>query len=184
MISYYLSIVETDEEREKVIFIYENFHSFMCYTAGEVLRGNTHEIQDAVHDAMIKIIENIDIIDLSDKRRAKNLCGIVAKNKAKDRCKLRENRNVSFEDLLMEEDKPENNPVEIVIRENTYDIILKTLRSLDDKYRDICTLKFIHQLKEREIALILDLTPKTVSTRIHRGKQLLREALRKEDLHV
>ena len=112
------------------------------------------------------------------------MCGIVAKNKAKDRCKSRENRNISFEDLLKEEDKPENNPAEIVIKEDTYDIILKVLRSLDDRYRDICMLKFIHQLKEREIALILDLTPKTVSTRIYRGKQLLREALRKENLHV
>ncbi len=184
MIAYYLSIVETEEERDKVIFIYEHFHAFMCYTAGQVLRGNIHDIEDTVHDAMIKIIDNIDLIDLSDKRRARNLCGIVAKNKAKDRCKLKANQTISYEDLLHEQSKPEDDPDEIVINKDTYRVIINTLRSLDDRYRDICMLKYVHQLKEREIALILDITPKTVSTRIFRGKQLLREALRKENLHV
>ena len=88
MISYYLSIVETEEDKEKVVFIYENFYSFMCYTAGQILNHNKHDVEDAVHNAMIKLIENIDVIDLSDKQRAKNLCGIVAKNKAKDHCRL------------------------------------------------------------------------------------------------
>ena len=184
MISYYLSVVKTEEERDKILYIYENFYPFMCYTAGQVFKGKTQDIEDAVHDAMLKIIDNIDIIDLSDIRRARSLCGIIAKNKAKDKCKAKSSQVISFEDLLSETSTSDNSPDEIVITKDTYKVVLKALRSLDDKYRDICILKYLHQLKEREIALVLDLSPKTVSTRIFRGKQILREKLRKESIYV
>ena len=184
MISYYLSIVETEEDKEKVVLIYENFYSFMCYTAGQILNHNKHDVEDAVHNAMIKLIENIDVIDLSDKQRAKNLCGIVAKNKAKDHCRLKENQTHSLDDTLYDVIEDDSNPDEIIIRKDTYDIVLKAIYALDETYRDVCILKYIHEYKEREIALILDLSPKTVSTRIYRGKQILREKLRKESLHV
>ena len=125
MISFYLSIVETDEDREKVIFIYENFYSFMCYTAGQVLNHNKYDVEDTVHNAMLKIIENIDVIDLSDKQRAKHLCGIVAKNKAKDHCKLKKNQTLSLDDTLYEVIEDDSNPSELIICKDTYDIVLK-----------------------------------------------------------
>ncbi len=184
MISFYLSAVETDEQRGKVLYIYENFHSFMCYTAGQVLEGRSHDVEDAVHDAMLKIIDNIDLIDLSDEKRAKNLCGIIARNKAKDRSRAKSNSEVSFEDVMYEEGDVGSVPDEILITKETYKAIVKALRSLDDKYKDVCMMKYLHQMKEREIAKILDLPQRTVSTRIFRGKQLLREALRKESLYV
>ncbi len=184
MISYYLSIVETKEDKDKVVFIYENFYSFMSYTAGQVLKHNKQDVEDSVHSAMIKLIENIDLVDLSDIHRAKNLCGIVAKNKAKDHCRLKENQTLSLDDVFYCVNEEETNPSEIIIKKDTYDVVLKAIYELDEKYRDVCILKYIHEYKEREIALLLDLSPKTVSTRIFRGKQILREVLRKEELHV
>lgn len=183
MISLYLAMVETDEDRDKVVLIYENFYSFMCYTAGQILHNDKYDVEDAVHNAMVKLIENLDLIDLSDMQRAKNLCGIVAKNKAIDHCKLKDNQGISFEDSFCKTLVTDDTTSDIVIKKDTYDIILKELKSLDDKYRDICIMKYIHKLKEREIALLLDIPPKTVSTRIFRGKQILREALRKENIY-
>ncbi|MBP3442029.1 MAG: hypothetical protein J6L62_04415 [Clostridia bacterium] len=63
-------------------------------------------------------------------------------------------------------------------------MIEQKIKELDDKYRDICRLKYINNLKEREIALLLNLPPNTVSVRIFRGKQILREELKKEGIHV
>ena len=48
----------------------------------------------------------------------------------------------------------------------------------------VCLLKYVNELKEREISKILDIPLKTVNSRIYRGKQILREALRKESCHV
>ena len=183
MISFYLSIVETEEQKNKVIFIYENFFSYMSFKANQVLK-NKDDVEDVVHESMLKIIENIDIIDLSDVSRARSLCGMIAKNKAIDHCKLKDNQSISLEETITEAPLEDSSPEEIVIKEEMYNILLSAFHSLDDRYRDPCILKFLYNYKEREIALLLDLPPNTVSTRIYRGKQILREALRKENFHV
>ncbi len=184
MISFYVSLVGTDDDKEKVVFIYENFYSFMAYNAGQVLNHNKHDVEDVVHNAMLKIIEHIDKIDLSDENRAKNLCGIIAKNLAKDHCKLKDNQNLSLDGDISESTDGGETPDDIVITKDTYDIILKELFALDDRYRDICILKYLYEYKEREIAGLLGITHEAVRMRIFRGKQILREALRKENLHV
>ena len=80
--------------------------------------------------------------------------------------------NIKAEDIL-----------DIVINEESYGIILKAIDNLSDTYQAVCKLKYINGLKEREIAEVLDLPEKTVNQRIFRGKQILREALIKEQLH-
>jgi len=184
MLSYYLLMVETDSDKDKVVYIYENFYSFMCYTAGQVLNNHKADVEDSVHNAMIKIIENIDKIDISDAKKAKNLCGIIAKNAAKDYCKLKDNQTLSLEDTASENAESEIDPDEIVIGKDTYALVLKALHSLDEKYRDVCILKYVHEYKEKEIASLLNISPNTVSVRIYRGKQMLREAVRGEGAHV
>ena len=183
MISLYLSIVETDEEREKVTFIYEKCYSFMYYMAKQYL-GNNCDIEDVVHNSMLKIIENLDIINTTDEKRVKNLCGVIAKNKAIDLIRSKKNNdNTEFNDEVINTQSEALNPCDIVMTQEVYNLVLEKIRSLDDTYRDVCMLKYVHELKEREIALLLDLSPKTVSLRIFRGKQMLREAIRKENLH-
>ena len=184
MINIYLSMVETAEDRDKVVFIYENYYSFMCWCAGEVLGHNKHDVEDSVHNAMVSIIEHLECIDFSDKQRLKNFCGIVAKNKAIN-CKKSQGKNVtSTEDTINIGIDHVEMPDEIVLGRETYSVILREVFELDEKYRDVCMLKYLHGLKEREIAELLDISPKTVGTRIFRGKQLLREALRKENTYV
>ena len=155
----------------------------MCYTAKQYLDSN-YDIEDAVHNSMLKIIENLDLIDISDEKRVKNLCGIISKNKAIDFVRLKKNHSDEFSDeIYANNQNDELDPSDLVLNHETYNLILNKIRSLDDTYRDVCILKYINELKEREIALLLDLPPKTVSLRIFRGKQILREAIRKDNLH-
>lgn len=185
MISYYTSIVETDEEKDKIEYIYKNFYSFMAYTAGRVLNHNKQDVEDTVHNAMLKIIDIIDKIDITETNKVKNLCGIIARNKAKDHCKLKDNQTVSLEEEF-NNDKTEDNtdPINIVIQNDTYEIVLKAIYTLDEKYRDACILKYVHGYKVNDIALILDISPENVSRRIYRGKEAIKNNLRKEHLDV
>ena len=184
MISFYLSIIQTEDAKDKVIFIYEHFYSFMCYTAGEVLGHNKNDVEDAVHNAMLKIIENIDFIDITNISKVKNLCGIIAKNKAKDHCKLKVNQTVDLDGSSVSESNFVPSPDEIVIGETTAALILEAIRDHDDTYRDVCLLRFVHEYKIREIASLLDLPEGTVSIRLSRAKVILKESLRKENLYV
>lgn len=184
MINIYLSMVETAEDRDKVVFIYENYYSFMCWCAGEVLGHNKHDVEDSVHNAMISIIENLECVDFSDKQRLKNFCGIVAKNKAINHQKRQSKNVIQTEDTVNLEIDQAEMPDEIVLGRETYNVILREIFELDEKYRDVCVLRFVHGHREKDIASFLDIPENTVSTRISRAKKTLREALRKEGLYV
>jgi RNA polymerase sigma-70 factor (ECF subfamily) len=153
----------------------------MSYVANQYVT-NKEDVADIVHDSMIKIIYNIDKIDIEDELRARSFCTTVAKHKAIDFLRKKEQYNVPLDEKFDNRDSSED-VLDIVINEESYGIILKAIDNLSDTYQSVCKLKYINGLKEREIAEVLDLPAKTVNLRIFRGKQILREALIKEQLH-
>jgi RNA polymerase sigma-70 factor (ECF subfamily) len=63
------------------------------------------------------------------------------------------------------------------------DRIRLALRSLSDEFRVPLVLAYYNDFSYEEIAVALDLPRNTVATRLFRGKQLLREKLKKEKPH-
>lgn len=184
MLSYYLLMVETDKDRDKVTYIYENFYTYMEYMAAQELKGKEHMVQDAVHTAIITIIENLQTVDFSDDKRLKNFCGTVAKNKAKDMCKLKRNNSVQLDDAVFHATEEMSDPAEITIKKDTIETVVQAIYSLNESYRDICILKYLEGFKEREISEMLKIPHKTVSVRLVRARQILKKALTEEGLHV
>ena len=182
MLLFYLSLADDQTDKNKVEIIYNECYSYMCGKAATVLK-NPSDIEDAVHNAMLKIIEHIDEIDVSDMARTKALCGIIARNKAVDMCRLKDNQPA---EMYQNDASPETRvpPEEIVLGAETYRILVESIKKLDGAYKDIFTLKYLLNYKEREIAEILDIPPKTVATRIYRGKCVLRKMLEEEGLYV
>lgn len=181
MLSFYLSLVETQSDKEKVEFIYLNYYKIMSYVANQYV-SNKEDVADIVHDSMVKIIYNIDKVDINDEFRTRSFCTTVAKHKAIDFLRKKENQNIALDENF-DNKKYSEDILDIVINEESYGIILKAIDNLSDTYQAVCKLKYINGLKEREIAEVLDLPEKTVNQRIFRGKQILREALIKEQLH-
>lgn len=184
MLSLYLSLIETAEDEDKVIYLYNNYYSYMKYSAMQVMNVNISNVEDVVHDAMISLIDHLNIIDFKDEIKLKNLCKVVARNKAIDYCRKARTGAVPMEEIYIDPQEYTSDPETIVVNENTYRIIIEAIKNLDYKYKDVCLLKYVNELKEQEISKILDIPLKTVNSRIYRGKQILREALRKESCHV
>ncbi len=182
MLTYYLSMVETEEQKEKVEYIFENLYSFMYSIVKKQLR-NDKDADDIVQDTMLKVIDIIDTIDMSDTDRVKNLCGVMAKNKAIDFLRVKSNHSEPLDDIVEFTHVQDDETASTVISKETYALLLKAIDSLSDTYKEACSLKFVNELKEREIAKVLGISEKAVSLRIFRGRQLLREAIRKEKLH-
>lgn len=178
MLNTYLFMVETEDDREKVVFIYENYYAFMKYTASRILKSE-HDIEDALHTAMLRIIDNLDIIDFTDKKRAKSFCGVVAKNVAIDMCKSARNQREELIESVSGVSCEDEELTDIVIRKETYEAVIKAIYDLDEKYRDVCILRFVDELKEREIAEVLKLPIKTVDTRIRRSRKMLCDVISK-----
>ena len=153
----------------------------MFYKAVTVL-GNPDDAEDAVHNAMLKIIKHIDVIDTSDIKRLKPLCGVMAKNAAIDISRHKDNRHEELDDEDGNKDG-DGSPEEVLLKNETYDIIVRAIRMLDEKYRDVLILKYWEGLREREISFLLGVPEKTVDTRIRRGKEILRELLETEGIN-
>ncbi len=180
MLSLYLSMVNNAEDEDKILYIYENFYAYMSYCAEQILGEREEDVRDSVHNAMIKIIEHIDLIDLTDKRRAKNYFGTIAKNKAKDILKSKYNHTLSIDGLIDPSDLTDG----LYISRIEYEGLISSIFKLEEKYRDVLMLKYVNNLKEKDIARALGISQKTVGTRILRGKKRLYAILKEEESDV
>ena len=178
MLAFYLTLVDNPSDQEKVKIIYTKYYGLMKHIALEYTKNDADDI---VHDAMIKIIQNIEKVDITDEQKAKSFCTAVVRNRALDVLKKGGKESASFCDEIKAE---ENFTYTFTDIGETYQILYKALDSLDDTYKTVCTLKYVNELTEREIAEVLGLSQKTVSVRIFRGKQILKKQLRKEDFYA
>ena len=175
MIAYYLSIVETEEDKNKVTHIYTTYYSFMCRVAAKYLKEQS-DIEDTVHNSMLKIIDKLDKIDFSDEKRLKSYIGVVVKHKAIDFIRLRDNQSTPLDECFsVADDSP--TPEEMIIGEAAYNIILDNIRALEDIYKNVCILKYVNGMKEKDIASLLDISENVVAVRLYRARKMLRESL-------
>ncbi len=175
------TVLSEENKTEKAIRIYKSYYSYMIYIAGRYLRDPADR-EDAAQDCMLKLISIIDSIDTSDETRLKGLCGVVTRNIAINIRKRKEKSNVSLEEIFNVEAR-EPLTENTVIANDTLRRLVNSIENLSPTYRDVLKLKFFNQLKEHEIAKLLDLPPKTVNQRIFRGKALLRKAIEEENLN-
>ena len=183
MIVSFTLTVEKRSDHDVIEYIYRQYYPLMRYAAGRVLPQNSQEAEDAVQDAMIRIIKNVGIIDVTDKKKFKNLCCIIARNCALNRLAKKDGRTVPLSEIPEDAADEGPPPDQSAINNDVFEAVVRAIGSLPDTYRDACFLKYVHGYKEKEVVGLLGVPARTASTRIHRGKMLLREALRKEGYH-
>jgi RNA polymerase sigma-70 factor (ECF subfamily) len=154
------------------------FH--LCYR----MLGNREEAQDAAQEAFIRAYVNIHSYDTSKKfstwlyRIATNLCIDRIRKKKPDYYLDAEVAGTDglnmYSQIAADQALPEEELEQVELQEFIQSEILK----LPEKYRTVIVLKYIDELSLKEISDILDLPLGTVKTRIHRGREALRNRLR------
>lgn len=175
MLSFYLSLVLTEEDRDKVTELYINYYPVMLYVAEQKLGKRKELASDIVHDAMLKIIDKLNLLDLSDEKKARNLCITIVKNGCCDYLRSKNSNVESLDDYHSVES--ELYPDEIIVSEENIDKIVDAIEALDEKYVYISRMKFVYGYTEKEISEILKINYSTVRTRIERSKQKLKMVL-------
>lgn len=181
MLTLLLSIADVIDKKEKITKLYDRYYPLMCYIARENLPNEHYDdTDDIVQEALLDIMEYIDNIDIDDEVRAKSLCLLIVKRRAIDHIRKRDNRNLRLEDTYIKVDAEDQSPEILLDKRATLDIIVNAIGNLDETYREVCRLKYLHQMTEKQIAKLLGLSPKAINMRIMRGKSTLRKTLRKE----
>ena len=146
--------------------------------------GNAHEAEDIAQEAFIRAYMNIHTYDTN--RKFSTWLYRIATNLTIDRIRKKkpdyylDAEVVGTEGLTMysqvaaDVQLPEDQLQSLELQEEIQQQIL----SLPDKYRSVIVLKYIDELSLKEISEILELPVGTVKTRIHRGREALRQQLR------
>ncbi|WP_096155922.1 MULTISPECIES: RNA polymerase sigma factor SigW [Bacillus] len=146
--------------------------------------GNAHEAEDIAQEAFIRAYMNIHTYDTNRKfstwlyRIATNLTIDRIRKKKPDYYLDAEVAGTEgltmYSQVAADVQLPEEELQSLELQEEIQQQIL----SLPDKYRSVIVLKYIDELSLKEISEILELPVGTVKTRIHRGREALRQQLR------
>lgn len=90
----------------------------------------------------------------------------------------KEKRIVLQEEDLREngQDEPEH-PVEMLIRSEQNRLLYQALAGLEEKKREVLTLRYFGGLSQKEIASVLHLTPENVRVLAYRARQELKQRM-------
>lgn len=153
--------------------IYIKYRKLMFKAAFEML-GNVQDAEDAVQDAFIRLLNNLEKIGETDCPQTRNFCVIITRNVCFN--KLRRNAPLEIPETLSSEDNVE----ETFFSEIGVESLERALRRLSPNYRDILYLTVYEELSLHKAAELLGITYENAKSRVKRARKKLAEIL-KED---
>jgi len=169
---------DTPAENNLFTKLFERYQYYMLYLANGILQNHTLA-EDAVQDAFLTLTRFMDRIEDVDSPRTRNFLATITKSRALDLLR-KEKRYLEAADIDDEEyriESKEEQPLEQLIRESEHEQLRMCIRKLTQDHQTVLELKYVHGLKEREIAEILGISTKTAGMRILRAREKLRAML-------
>lgn len=175
MLLFYLSLIESEEDKSKFARLYHSYAKVMKYVAVEML-NDEFLAEDAVDEAFLKLTRYIKGVDENDSHKTKAFIVIITKSVCKDMIrKLKRDKSFSSEEI--EEIGAVNDDA---FKNIEFEYVYKAIESLPDTYREIIELKVYHDLSDKQIADVLHITNATVRKRLQRAREILRNKLAKQ----
>lgn len=146
----------------------------VVYTMAYRLTGDDEEARDLAQDVLIRLHRGLS------RYREGNFEGWLYRttvNAFRDRLRKRKR--------LREDELPEEPPgmrtggivEEVIQQQELHDVVQRALVKLPPEYREAVVLRDLQGRSYDEIAAILEIPPGTVRSRIHRGREALRQLL-------
>lgn len=179
-----LSAIHNIEKRNKLEVLY-NKYSFYAYNVAYDILHDKGLAQDAVHEAFINIIKNIDKIGDVDCNKTEAFIVIIVRNVSINIFNKRKKRSdLSFEEIEGQLSGSGPSVEEIVINNDTFFRAAYHLKNLKPSFTDILLLKYYYQYNDEEIANLLSITPQNVRVRLFRARKSLLTLLSKDKEEV
>lgn len=177
MLSIYLSMLDTEEQKTRFEQIYTKYHYSILKLAYSILE-NEDAAYDAVDASLTALARNIDALpDETDEAKEKAYVYKTVKNMAYNEAK-KLNKAVSIDYSIEVSQITDNvSPADLLMAKESFDKLTSCIRSMPEEYRDTLTLRFVYNMSCSEIAKSLGENYNTVKSRIRRGAILLRERL-------
>lgn len=174
-----LAMIDNEEDKSKFEQLYNQYRQLMFYIAKGILHDDSLA-EDAVQQAFVKIIDNLQKIIDPDCPQTKSYVVIIVKHAALDMLKQR-NRHKDFSYEEMKENGGMGERVPSTLDgEAEYRILISAIRSLPQNYTDVLSLRYINGYSVEEISKMLNLSMANTRKILQRARNKLEQILREE----
>ncbi len=181
MLAFYLTLVDSEEDRKKVEQLYYQYRNLMFYVARDVLRDD-RLAEDAVHQAFVRIIKHLDGVEEIVSHKTRCFVVIVVRNISKTMY-VKRKHELGFADIEESQGHEfvdQQNVETQVVTQMTIDDIKNKIADLPQIYRDVMELKYYYDRDEMEIAQLLGISYAAARKRLQRARELVGRRRRKK----
>lgn len=176
MITFYISTLSSDEEKDKLTKIYETYYGTMLNIAKTIISDQALA-EDAVSYSVETIIKNLHNINEIKCHKTRSYIVYIVRSRA---INLLNKQNRYKEDFIDDFDFPDDSASidnELSIKESC-DSIINYIKALPKSLSDVLYLSLVHELSIEEISKILAISNDAVRQRLSRAKTQIRKALK------
>lgn len=170
---FYLQMIESEEDRTKFEILYTEYKDWMGTIAFSILH-NKQDAEDAVHNAFVKVAENIKKVDDPLSKKTRSYIVTIIETKAIDIYRKKQRHP----------EVPISEEEEVGVHfdcANSSDLA-RCISQLSAQYRAVLTLKYRHGYNNREIAKFLKVSEHNAIKIDQRAKAKLKELCIKEGI--
>jgi len=168
--------IKNDTDRTKAAEIFRLHYSTMMYTAKSILIDDA-SAEDAVSDAMIKIINNLDKISDVSCDKTKGYIAIIVRNTALNLIKKQANRKEDTDEALGEIPDSDISILDKLTNDESCKIINEAIISLPKHLSDVLRLSIVYGYDNKKIAKLLNVNYDLVRQRLSRAKKSVKKIL-------
>ncbi len=171
------------EEKKFFREIYETYRDEMFYTAYVILE-NVQDTEDALQEAFIAVLRNIDKIKGNPPQKNWNYIATIVKHKAIDlynKRKKRIDKELPLTEKMVEDIVDEAFDIRVLTAEQR-EILIKLLKEVNEEYCDVLLLRYYHGLSCVEIGKILGREADAVRHMVWRAKRSLQRKLKEKGI--
>lgn len=164
-------------KKVKVEKLYYTYRNTMYEEAYNVLNDQSLA-EDAVSEAFVRIIKNLDKISLEESSRTRNFLAIVCRNVAIDIYNKRKREIITADESDF---VSPCTPEDFVIDSESVNKIMDIVNAMNPIYKDTLILSRVYNMSRGDIASIFGISPESVTKRLQRAKAEIRKQLAKEE---
>lgn len=176
----FLLVVRSEDDSSFIIDLYTEHGNYLYATAFKILK-ESNQAEDALHNAFVKIMENIDrIMEIPCHKRLPYVV-IVVKNQALTQYqKLKKHPVVDLAE--MQYGLADNQNIEdAAIQTEELESLIAHVDSLSDELRLPLLLRYAEDMPHKKIAELLDISEALSRKRVQRAVEALRSKMGRKD---
>ena len=181
MLSFYLSLIVDEPSRSKFESLYLEHRHIMLWMAMKILRDQDLA-EDAVHDAFLRVLKNLQIISLENCNKTRSFLVILVRNIAIDYLrKQKQQPEIDLADIDQYMPDYRSDPEQVMLDKAGRQRVLEAMMKMKPIYIDVLLLQISYDFSTQEIADLLNISHDSVRVHIHRARKQMAQLLKGDE---